>query len=473
MNHNYPGAYFPEEAKGGERKGEESAFEPRAAPQDQPPAPLIQVLPPNPSEKESKPESFAPDRRQPSSSQAVPRIPIPEAVEQETMHHPSAMQYAQMMHGSMGQTSQSMVSHINTQPAPSAPKPHKPAAAAPEMHPPYTTPQMTSSMQTSQGFPGSGHGTQIQLGLLSQLNQLQQQQALLQNMLNTCGMMQQTPSPYMQMLNYVQSQMMPGKMPFAPTPTFGGPSGPGMARPMQQMMGSEMPPQYGPFTGGMSAPRMMGNMPMYAPPSAPPAQRNEAPAPPQTSATSYQPPATRATYGPPEQIHQYQPAEQSAPQPMPKEPVHMTTGLTPTKPIPQHPKTPNKIPPRISPVGKRMGGGLDNLIKVAVESEKKSGKPGQLPQTSSKANVVTIPFTAQHSALIGAAKEEEPGEERKQGESTLVKLSMSPQRPGETEADIHAGKRRKPDSEFGREPGADRDAGDRSLNKKSKPDSNN
>ncbi len=73
---------------------------------------------------------------------------------------------------------------------------------------------------------------------------------------------------------------------------------------------------------------------------------------------------------------------------------------------------------------------------------------------------MTIPFASQHTGGRG-----EEGEERRQGESTVVKLAMSPPRQGE-EGDMH-GRRRRP------EPGMGSDQDERATNKKGKSDANN
>ena len=456
--------HMPEEAKTlpkEEKKVEEPVFEPRSAHSEYHPemAPisLMQMPSSAPVEKEQpKPEPIAP---KPMSSQNVPRIPIPEIQENEPPHH--AFQMPSLGHPQVSQPqahAPPMKQHKQA-PAPvqapiqvASPAPIQVQAEVPQHYVPSSMPQG--------GFGPSApaHSAQMQqMGLLSQLAQLQQQQTQLHAMLSSCGFLPQATNAYMQMMQCMQNPMMAGKMqPFVQTPTFGGGAVPGMTRQMQQMMGSsEMPPQYAQFaTGGMPQQRMMGSMPIYGAQPSAPMQRNEPQVQTLAPPASYSQPTSRSAYAPQEPVHQYAPPVE-APQPAPKpaEPSHLS-GATPAKPIPQHPKpNPGKLANRVSPISKR-GSGLEDLIKVAVGGDKKSGvKPGM----TQKPNVVTISFPGQHQP-----QGDEPVEERKQGESaTMVKLAMSPQR---TEDDP-SGKRRRPEQDLALDPNAQL--------KKSKPDPNN
>ncbi len=247
-----------------------SLFEPKSLPQeylDQ--QQMLQGLSLPLAEKEQPRPAHepAPTSHPTPVSQSVPRIPIPEAVEPErpVQVHQQTVQQAPKMY----------------KPSPIAPTsvPAMGSGQGPmpaEMHP--YGPSMPGAMSGMSGIPGmggmSGYSMQPrggQMDLLAQIAHLQQQQAQLQGILSSCGMMQpQAQNPYMQMLGYMQNQMM-GKMPFMQGPGFGGPSVGGMGRPMPSMMGPpEVQSQYNPFPTSMSSGRMMSGMPLsYGGPSGP------------------------------------------------------------------------------------------------------------------------------------------------------------------------------------------------------------
>jgi len=435
----------------------ESAFEPRKIAseyQHEQPANLMPAPEPVKEPKVTTPPP--PEVSAPRQAQNVPRIPIPEISDPEP-----AMAYnmPNLMHASSN--SGQPAGHPGF-PKVAVPKPATPAEMqVPQQHPMGYGPGPMSSG----GFNPTGqpqHNAQMQqMGLLSQFAQLQQQQSQLNALLSSCGMLPpQNTNAYMQMLQYMQNPMMAGKMQgFAPTPTFGGVQMPSMGRPMQQMMTQpDMASQFGQYGTSVQPQRMMSSMSMYSQPPVTQMSRSEAMPP----APSFQP-TQHPQYSQPD-LQQYGMPPQAEMQPVvpkPVEPSHPQIGLTPTKPVPQHPKiAPGKPVPKISPISKRTGG-LDDLIKVAVAADKKpvSQKLGQ-PQ---KSNVVSIPFPGQHPGQDG-------NEEAKQGESnTLVKLSMSPQRP---EEDPY-GKRKRPEQDMNREITAEREREMNLQNKKQKPDGNN
>ena len=368
--------------------------------------------------------------------QEIPRIPIPETVEPEYISHQTAGQmpiqssiqqpiavpsYPQAHN--LGFPQAPPPQHLQPQGQPqmtnanNGQKMYKPSSGTPEMYNQYGQSMPTAPQQ--QTFQGQQTSPQLQMGLLNQLAQIQQQQLQLQNLLNTYGIVPQS-NMGMQMMNpYMQNQF---KMNFPQGASLGCPQMTGMQRPMGPMMGADMQQQYAGFTGAAQQPRMM--MPQYATSQTSQMIRPENTNPQQVPSAQYSS-VQRVQYPPQENPYQHSPPQNEpiAPQAQPKENMHNSLGLTPTKPIPQHPKTPSKIPTRSSPIPKRAGG-LDSLIKVAVESEKKGGKHLQGPQSNAKTTVVSIPFSQQVQPG-SSSLEEDQMEQRRQAKSTLVKLAMS------------------------------------------------
>lgn len=131
---------------------------------------------------------------------------------------------------------------------------------------------------------------------------------------------------------------------------------------------------------------------------------------------------------------------------------------TPTKPIPQHPKTPAKLGQspvftRVSPAPKRGGSTLQQLIDVVNEKEKNEGKttaapgsqPGMMPKGKNMMVSIQLPSQVQESANEGQLRNEQAfdsGEARGPSESTLVKLSIPQTKKGEEDRE---GKRGQPE----------------------------
>lgn len=193
-----------------------------------------------------------------------------------------------------------------------------------------------------------GNPNQVPLGLLNQIAQLQQQQAYMQNLLKSYGIAQQNPS-YMQLMNSAmqKEQGNVSKMPFAQGTLFGGGQNPLIAP--QMMMSADGSPQQ--YPSHFINPQQM---PQYNPICNP-----------QTGTVSKH-----------------------------REAQIQGDDHSPIKSSIQHGKPRQTV---------KRARGLENLIKVAVESEKKYTK---ISRTTEKTTVVSIPFT--------------------QSPSTLVKLSMTP-----------------------------------------------
>lgn len=467
-------------------------LQPMQPPSMQPPSMQPQALPPQPMP--SQPMPLQPMQQMPQMSQMQPSIQ-PQPMQQMM---PSPMH---QLHGMQSSQSTQASGPPMMQGAAPAPRQYKPPSGAAELHQPHPL------LPNGPGYSGQQHPSSMQLALLSQLAQVQQQEAHLTEMLSQYGMMQPNSSGYMPPLNYIPNQS-DSKLNYPPPPPFGGNPGPRYMMPSMGPEGGQYMP-YGPYRG-------MSSMPTSSMPMAHSDRMAMAPAPQPAYASA---PRPQPAYS--DQMHQYTQSlnkptfpgtpGQGAPVPAPVSASASASASGPAQgpgqgqgqgqpvmPIAMGMPTPGaalapglgsgagqkeqlgggqvrptmqygnvRTPSKSLYAGKRIQG-LQNLIKVAVESDQKANRQASPGQGSSKGMVVTLPFAqSPHPGPVAGSKEDFQEKERRPSEATLVKLSITQPRPA-VEHEEQSSKRRVPECELNRGLAGDKEMLERVTAKKPK-----